>query len=354
MESGGARSLDFPPPSVLAGMLREAVGVRRGQGEFNLTSEEARQIGVVGPLLIRVGGEGASTIYAPAPRDVILMDDATNPSTVRAFRLRPDDAGLATSSLPAGLLPLRPITPLPEGKAVGGDPFWSQRRLQAWLNAPPDAASPLTGLPGDTAPALIHERRVHVGIDPLRGTAMDGRLFETDGLVFRRRTAAGFERYALLVGISGVHGEAADGLRPLGGERRLAAVSRVQAGLAWEPPALSAPRARVLLLTPALFKEGAVPATIGGAKVVAAAVGRPQTISGWAMAERGPKASGGDMAARGPKASRRMAPAGSVYWVDLEGQDPAAWAKKVHMMGICSEGQDNRDGFGLAAVGVWS
>ena len=126
-------------------------------------------------------------------------------------------------------------------------------------------------------------------------------------------------------------------------EKEAAAIARLDRGPldGWAPPALPQARARVVLLTPALFAEGAVPQQIRGAQVVAAAVGRPQPISGW------------DMAARGPKPTRRMAPAGSVYWVDLTGQDPAEWARRVHLKGICSDEQDSRDGFGLAAVGVW-
>jgi CRISPR-associated protein Cmr3 len=110
----------------------------------------------------------------------------------------------------------------------------------------------------------------------------------------------------------------------------------------WPAPNISA-RARVLLLTPALFAEGAVPGEIAGARVIAAAVGRPQTISGW------------DMAAGGPKPTRRMAPAGSVYWVDLSGMSEmrrSDWCAAVHFQSVCSDEQDNLDGFGLAVVGV--
>ena len=87
------------------------------------------------------------------------------------------------------------------------------------------------------------------------------------------------------------------------------------------------------------------PAWIGDerVRVVAAAVPRAQIVSGW------------DFAAGGPKASRRMAAAGSVYWVELPADlDAAAWLAKVWMKCIPNpkNPQDSRDGFGLCAVGV--
>jgi CRISPR-associated protein Cmr3 len=101
----------------------------------------------------------------------------------------------------------------------------------------------------------------------------------------------------------------------------------------------------VLLLTPALFDEGAVPERIHGARVLAAAVGRPLTFSGWNL-EKGKV---------GPKPSRRAAASGSVYWVELDpGADPAAWIRGVHLHTINSNPQDDRDGFGLAVVGAWT
>ncbi|MCB9694476.1 MAG: CRISPR-associated protein Cmr3, partial [Alphaproteobacteria bacterium] len=43
-----------------------------------------------------------------------------------------------------------------------------------------------------------------------------------------------------------------------------------------------------------------------------------------------------------------------VYWVELaEGLDPHAWATAVHLRSVSDAEQDQRDGFGLAAVGVW-
>jgi len=110
--------------------------------------------------------------------------------------------------------------------------------------------------------------------------------------------------------------------------------------LDWPAPQLGIPRARVVLLTAAWFADGAAPEALAGARVAAAAVGRPVVVSGW------------DLAAGGPKVARRLAPAGSVYWVETPG-DPDEWARRVHLTEVSDGEQNRRDGFGLAAVGVW-
>ena len=79
--------------------------------------------------------------------------------------------------------------------------------------------------------------------------------------------------------------------------------------------------------------------------VVAAVVGRPVAVSGWNLKEGK------------PKPSRRAVPAGSVYfvrfpeaWGEGEVRD---WAGKVWFQNLSEEEQDRRDGFGLAALGLW-
>lgn len=100
--------------------------------------------------------------------------------------------------------------------------------------------------------------------------------------------------------------------------------------------------ARVVLLTPSLFANGACPKHINGQPVLACVVPRPEVISGW------------DYALNKPKPSRRAAPAGSVYWVQLpDGEtESRVWAKRTFLSCISNDQQDQRDGFGLCVVGV--
>ncbi|MGC1378515.1 MAG: type III-B CRISPR module-associated Cmr3 family protein, partial [Anaerolineales bacterium] len=56
------------------------------------------------------------------------------------------------------------------------------------------------------------------------------------------------------------------------------------------------------------------------------------------------------------KASRRLAPAGSVYFLKLTSDDPGTieqFIKNTWLQNISDKDQDRRDGFGLALLGVW-
>jgi CRISPR-associated protein Cmr3 len=111
-------------------------------------------------------------------------------------------------------------------------------------------------------------------------------------------------------------------------------------------------RARLLLLTPAIFENGYLPGWSGGswplggdveATVRAAAVPRPAILSGWNL-ETGR-----------PKPTRRLAAAGSVYFLELQGTDEAIhqWCDAAWLGCVSDDEQDRRDGFGLAALGTW-
>jgi CRISPR-associated protein Cmr3 len=349
----GARSMDTVPPSVTAGALRTRVWHTKG----GWAVDEAKALPVSGPLLAELDlhDDTLKHLWLAAPRDCVLFEPepvGEGPHKVlRRCGLQVGDAfATGGSSLPTGLLPVVPVGALPMAKPAKSAPaYWSHTVLQRWLAGPPPAEDTLSRKPDDTRAGLPHEPRVHVGLklDGSR-TAEDGRLFQSDGLRFadrehdpsqEDRRMGDLHRLALLVHCR--HEQLTGGAVTLGGERRLSRFAPLNGQPPiWTAPALSTSRARIVLLTPALFDEGSVPKAIAGAPVIAAAVGRPQTISGW------------DIAAGGPKPTRRMAPAGSVYWVDLRGLDAKAWSEKVHFGSVCSNQQDNRDGFGLAVVGV--
>jgi len=347
LDTEGARSQDFPPPSVTAGMVRSRIGFAKGQdGTFGLSPGQARAISVQGPLLLSLSGPSteAPTLLLAAPRDCVLFPVEGREDQWERHRLAPQavPGEPRPSSLPASLAAVVPVAEMPAAKAAAGPAFWTAKELESWLAAP--APSPDTLERSRTRPALVHERRIHVAIDPHTGTAEDGKLFQTDGLRFEQHVGPPFQVERLAVAIRCDDPALRPGLATLGGERRLSVLQPLASDPTWAAPSLGeSRRARVVLLTPALFDSGAIPATIAGATVVAAAVGRPQVVSGW------------DMAVRGPKATRRMAPAGSVYWVELPANNaPSDWAKKVHFQSISDQEQDQRDGFGLAAVGVWA
>jgi CRISPR-associated protein Cmr3 len=56
-----------------------------------------------------------------------------------------------------------------------------------------------------------------------------------------------------------------------------------------------------------------------------------------------------------PKPSRRLVPAGSVYFLKLDGSDAAIdqFIDATWLQAISDDEQDRRDGFGLALFGAW-
>jgi CRISPR-associated protein Cmr3 len=230
--------------------------------------------------------------------------------------------------------------------------FWYRQAFFAWLLEQPFDWCEA----GHHGPAV--DTRLHVRIRPDLGTADEGFLFLTSGLEFARPGRAdcgGPGRLLSACRRLGLWVDVADdvdlvGVRPLGGERRLAA---------WEPgpPApeppegllerlLVAHRARVVLVTPAAFRRGYLPdeRSLAGAPVVAVACARPLVVSGW------------DLERRRPKPTRRLVPAGSVYFVefprDWGDREVAAWLRRLWFQNVSDDEQDRLDGYGLATVGV--
>ncbi len=116
---------------------------------------------------------------------------------------------------------------------------------------------------------------------------------------------------------------------------------------------MNAKACRAVLLTPACFTQGFRPTWLLQTRhgvtptLIGAAVGRPAVVSGWDYAARPGR----------PKPARRLAPAGSVYFLKLgASSDDAicAWVNAIWMQCVSDDAQDRTDGFGLAALGAWS
>ena len=347
----GARSqsVSFPYPGTLAGGVRTAAGSDE-QGVFNTRlTEEVRQIAVKGPLLARLTDAGeVSEWFAPVPADAVLLGGIAGRS-ISLKRLAPlsgsvDSEGV--TNLPDGLRPIHMVNPEPEKPATGTPAFWYWNYVVKWLENPEEQSDVRLGDLGDNGPDM--DSRTHVALDPATGTAREGALFQTRGLVFESKT----RRLGLVVMSEA---DIRPGLRPLGGERRL---------VYWRKSTFSPPecpetivrsitnagRCRLLLLTPACFEKGYRPTRLlesqdGVSPVLEAAlVHRPATVSGW------------DFARGNAKPTRRLAPAGSVYYLRLDGDRAAieAWVRSIWMTEISDSEQDRRDGYGLAVLGTWN
>lgn len=336
------RSLAFPWPSSLAGLIRTRVGT--GPDGFDAARvAELRELTIHGPLLASLDDEGELRhAWAPAPQDCV-WHPARGSSGLerRALTPRPLPEGALTDLDDLELVaPAGGLRAIPSQKAARAPAFWRWEELEAWLaDASRDAVDTFDAAARRERfrDELLREVRTHVAIAADTLTASHGQLFETHELRFTDGTA----RFGLWVRTDAAM---QPGIGRLGGEGHISLVRQSSAPWPALPDAVRAAlrgkqRARVVLLTPGVFRQGHRPDDQPlGARVVAAIVDRPLAQSGW------------DYATNRPKASRRLAPAGSVYWIETD--DAERWAEERWMTSICDDAQDARNGFGLCVVGV--
>lgn len=353
-----AKSLPFPFPSTTAGTVRTRYGYSKpnNTGFDKKLIEEVRKIEVQGLLLIELNDEGEIEDWLlPAPADAVLVEsDERQKRLKRLIPVKPPE--FAYTNLPNDLFPIGFASEVVKQKPLKNAPrFWRlSKKFSDWLANPTDDVE-LEQL-GHGGPE--EESRVHLRIDPTTQSAEEGYLYQTSGLEFTRQLKKKRYRLALAVRTSAA---LSGGMAPLGGEQRLSY---------WRESSTSFPKCpdnvrsqikndkacRVILVTPAHFKAGFRPDRLLRVQhgvtpeLVAAAVRRPQVVSGW------------DYEIRKPKPTRRLVPAGSVFFLKLKGdeQDIDQWINTIWMNCVSDDDEDGDpcqtrlDGFGLAALGVWS
>ncbi|HEY8460947.1 MAG TPA: type III-B CRISPR module-associated protein Cmr3, partial [Blastocatellia bacterium] len=348
-----------------AGTVRTRYGFT--VGDFNDEAQkqglirEVKRIAAQGPLLVELNDAGEIQDWLlPAPADAVLYEADAKLAHVKRLVAEPLSEGI--TDLPEDLLPVRfaSYDEIAKKKPLKQAPrFWRKEMFFDWLANPGDRTIELDRL-GHGGP--VGESRVHVKIKPDTQAAEEGFLYQTSGLEFTRRSDGKYLRLALAMRTSV---EAIAGLAPLGGEQRL---SYWRGGDEWLSPACPSgirraikdnKACRVVLLTPAHFREGFRPGLSGwmlqtrhgvAPSLAAAAVGRPQVVSGW------------DYEIGKPKPTRRLAPAGAVFFLKLDGDERSIdrWIDAVWMNCVSDDDekgvpeQTRLDGFGLAALGAWS
>ncbi|MBT9281100.1 MAG: type III-B CRISPR module-associated protein Cmr3 [Hydrogenibacillus schlegelii] len=379
----GARaySLDFPYPSTTTGALRTRAGLGPDGRFQERRLEQVKKLCVRGPFLVALDRAGEiDQWFVTPPADALLLDATPETDAVasveggasasdwiavkRLIPLRLPDGvvtDLVDELLPVGLKERDPRKP------IGGAPrYWSWDAYVRWLSDPPDEAAPdgawtwRVRRPELGISGPVQEMRTHVKILPhtLTADVESGALFQTRGLEFTEpgegRALSRARRLALAVAVDGDPLNLAGGPAPLGGERRL---------VGWKKSAKSVPampadlpekiaksgHARLLLLTPAHFRQGWRPSWLLDVRenvrptLRAIALRRYETVSGW------------DFARRREKPSRRLAPAGTVLFLRLEGKeaDIRRWVQTMWFAAISDEADDRCAGFGVVAVGFW-
>lgn len=368
-EGSGARTMDWFNPSVGAGSLRSLLGKLGGGFSPDMVRNlKASSIRGPFPLLGR-------DIFFRSPLDFVARKD-----DLQIFPLRPsflsDGEG---TDIPDGILPCFPEGQEEDFKPFRSPLFWSSERISEWLSSPSPSKPFIDNwktqgeIPAEKGflHSLPRDVRTHVNIDPAKGSAKEGMLFSTTGLTFLCKTGKGIKPLELAMEVRCVD-ECLDRIagslsssHPMGSERRIG-YWRSDTGCnpLWDCPqvianALSGSgRIRMMLATPAPFTQGWLPGWLkkreGGIigtppgsnvelRLVSAVIGRWQPISGWSIENGKPQ---------GPKALRRMVPAGSVYFFEVQGKITAGLAD-LWLNSVCDDEQDRRDGFGLSLWGTW-
>lgn len=399
-----AQSLPFPFPSTVAGGVRSLIGLNE-HGQFAIPYDELnrlKQFAIKGPILVELTQDGRDIEQdrwlIPAPADAqILKDSKQQQSRISQLVPRPFPTQFQTDvKLPDGMMLVgRKETRQQEEEYQSEKPdphaprYWYWQHFVAWLKNPETYTDQLihTADLGHNGP--VPQARVHVAIDPKTRAGKDQYLFDTVGMEFatlvRDKNADATTAYeeqeaeprlhlhnarrlalAIIIDDKASTPDAPspyaleERLHHFGGERRL---------VSWRKSQLNAPtcpedlikaiseqgQCRLILLTPAFFAKGFYPETRLPPRhnvqpvLRAIRIERPEIVSGWDLAAA-------NRSQPAQKPTRRLAPAGTVLFLQLEGSksDIRKWVETSWLQ-CCTDGQQEaNDGFGLAVPGIWS
>ncbi|MBF6593299.1 MAG: type III-B CRISPR module-associated protein Cmr3 [Thermaceae bacterium] len=342
-----ARSLPLPLPSTIAGFVRTQIGRKQGaKWEDHSFLQNLHNIQICSPLLAR-----SCEIVLPAPRDTVVYKAGEE---AKVMRLKPKElTSGAGCNLPEGLQPLEVTA---DFKPESGYSLWGQANMTNWLLGK-------AVIPEKIEPLLL-DTRVHVAMDSEKGKGKDGQLYSVAYRTLETLQDGRHHQWSIRARVSLPDWAGLESVGLLGGESRPAAIA-LKDGLSqhwFDCPneiktAFDGLRVgdlvRLVLATPALFEQGwrpgwldkcgeqHLPRGLGKVKLklVSAAIGRREAVSGWNL--RGNQ----------PKAVRWMVPAGSVYFFKILEGNPSdlleSWLRPVSDLE-----QDRKDGFGLALWGV--
>lgn len=365
----------MPPwPSVVAGALRSRILVDDGvdlarfaEGrEQHPSLGTPQQPGAFRVVTFQTGrrfADGRTELLYQIPADLFISGNEKQLHARRVRPTKPKKPGVA-SSYPLPLLPV--VQERERGKPKGG--YWLTE--DGWNKY---LAGEVPGEEHLLPQEFLWEAELRIGVGIEEGTrrAAQGRLFSVEALSFvrqgcllqSRRRAAALKRADYDVGfVVGIRGASPprDGSVRLGGDGRGAVLSVAELRLP-EPDYERMARdgtCRLILTTPGIFPGGWLPTgTVenpsGGfrfqlhgvrGRLMAAAVARAVTISGW------------DLARWAPKPAQRAAPTGSVYWLELESGVTSTDLRKLAESGLwdqpCHDPQRRAEGFNCAALAV--
>ena len=208
-----------------------------------------------------------------------------------------------------------------------------------------------------TSTKALYEKESRFGIE-----VTDSRQIVEEGKLYQTEFVRCLPNVGLYVEFEGIQISAnpdAPGLMAIGGENRVASYIQIEDGIDWsELTAELSDRLptssgfKLYLATPTIFQQGWLPnwinpETLEGqykgvtVNLVAAALGRYQSIGGW------------DVAYNRPKPTRRAVSAGAVYYFTTTAK-PNEILKTFHWQNLADDSNDAQIGYGLGLVGVWN
>lgn len=350
-------SLVPPWPSVAAGALRSRIladdridlaAFARSQVRHPTlgTPAEPGSFAVTAFRLARRFADGRIEMLMAPPADLVVTEMNGKPG-VRRLNPVPLAAGLQAS---ASLRLLPVLAEDQRGKPTGG--YWlTEAGWKKYLAGE-------TPVPADllkSAQLWAIDHRVGVGLDAGSRRAVDGKLFSMQAVAMKKREHGADFDVGFIASISGASLPGA-GLLRLGGDGRAAALHAASAALPEADCAVISQggRCRLVLTTPGIFPEGWKLPGVDAAsrfdlhgvrgRLVCAAVPRFETVSGW------------DLARQAPKTAQRVAPAGSVYWLDELDTTPDA-LRKLAATGLwgepCEDASRRAEGFNRIALAAY-
>jgi len=369
-EAGRAGCVEWPHAGTIRGAVRTCLGLAHeqtlgrslGNDEW-LPLNASVRVDAVLPLCRPAGATPSTTDRRwPAPRDAVIFtgDDSVHRLLPTAF---PTAATIALDESPEAVAIEGLRHPSPGeivGKPASMPTWWCDDAFTAWLCGIPVTAHAI-------APAGNPTSRVqtHVTIDPRTGAASDGGLFSSTVIepLTRAGDSGAAHHWSIAAIGSGFMPEDLAG-RPLrlGGDGRSATCSTLPPDAFSMPGPLrrvfaAEPRGlRWILVSHTCFRRGWLPdwlavqdgtltgemPGVGQVILRSACVGRPVHVSGW------------DMAARRPKPTRRLAPAGSVYFFEkADGRGFTAADAEAIWLRAVGEAADPGEATGAAVPGVW-
>lgn len=316
-EAGDHGEALMPPwPSLAAGAIRSRMLADSGVDLADFANSKAKPDGPLGDCLGTTDKPGSFRLSS------FLLAQKMDDGTVSPFFPLPADV----VALKKGAEYLRPRSlhsSIDLGEALPQVPILRQEQPEKplsgrWLNRAGIAAylagEPLTAGHFTSRDSLWeNDPRLGIALDPTSRTAAEGRIYTTETVALKK--GVGF-----LAGIQGADGcLPQDGMLRFGGDGRGAQVASCRMELPeppWERIAIEK-RFRLVLAAPGVFpggwrlpglveENGALIFHAGrfSARLAAAAMSRSEVVSGW------------DLARHKPKPALRVAPTGTVYWLD--------------------------------------